>query len=388
MRSLICNLFLLLLIFSACSDVSKDGISANQNIVSLNYGDTIVFQLNESISQDWLQNQHFSIDGEDYFMMLDNVNKRDLFCFKVVGKKASIVKTISTVAEGPYGIGRLQGFHFVNWDSIFTIDSYGYSMHLIDSTGKSKKKYSLLNEEIGPNSCLPNTSLGFRIFLLDKTLYIPATPDVTPYKVQYKVNNFCIKYDLENESFQYIGVDSPEKYLGGYYGIQYTEPTFTFNHENEFLYNFPLVNHLTLKKNNGEVINIPANSSIIDDDIPSLPNYTQDVLERTRYKLGIDRYVGIEYNAHDKIYYRFFEEKYPEELIPKILNGTAKPTDDLGIRGLLILNQNYDVIGDFALPKGLSAREILKSDKKLFVKNFIKSEEVENEVIYIELLFD
>jgi len=150
--------------------------------------------------------------------------------------------TISYDKEGINGIGKVWGYYFHNWDSIFIIDSYKYKMYLTDSSAKIKNKYSLLNPKVkmpskgfpvttkDAYSCLPFHKQPTK--MVGSKLLIYCIPSVIEYEDYIKAGKYILEIDIHTGEIIFSGHSFP-KYLEKTYPSSLLRPDFAYNNRND-----------------------------------------------------------------------------------------------------------------------------------------------------------
>ncbi|MBT9145662.1 MAG: hypothetical protein DDT42_01537 [candidate division WS2 bacterium] len=125
---------------------------------------------------------------------------------------------ITLAQEGEDGVGSISNYLWHNADSIFVINSYQYSVYLINQEGKVLRRYKLIDGKPGKHSSLPEI-FPFELppVLQEGELYIAAAPDADPsYKDYYQLNTLCIILNLKTGAYRHT-YRYPKLYETGFF---------------------------------------------------------------------------------------------------------------------------------------------------------------------------
>lgn len=347
------SLSIILIVLSACNNESTRDESLNGKKLKLSSDKGVKISLFDKASSFFVLSQEETINQNEY-LIFSNPFPTDpnLLFFSSVGNKVESF-ALDFEVEGPNGVGQMSEFYFHNFDSIFVFNRYSYSLSLVDSSGKVKRRF-LLRESEGSkpneNTALTWVSNKSKVFKIGNYLYIPTFPDKDPFFDGYLKENLLLQLDLNSgESKQILGY--PTKYKsGGYWGgPDHILPSVAMtNDSNLLIVSYPIEDSIFLYDISKNKLKAKAfgKSNIVNNVNPKT-TYTNDRIERLNYQLGTDYYFSIIFDPYRNQYYRFASQKYSDDAISDII---SKKTGASNKNSLLKFDSEFNLMEEFDLP--------------------------------------
>ncbi|MCH7402328.1 DUF4221 family protein [Belliella kenyensis] len=220
MKILIFTISLVLLFSIGCgSKISEDSDSNQKNEsfeylkYKLDYKFTITLKETSTYSSNL---QVYEKDDEELLLFADAKNNGRIFFFNI--NNGALVDKIEFELEGPNGIGRMNGFHYINEDTILIVNSFQYKVLHLNSTGSIIDRFDLKSPN-GSLSILPHPTSKSVSGMIGDQLYIKGVGEKNPYeKDYYNEMKVTQKLDLQNRSVN-SGIGFPEKYRNNYFHL-------------------------------------------------------------------------------------------------------------------------------------------------------------------------
>ena len=328
--------------------------------------DTVIIHNSHSAMGTFKTHYYLETDSFDILAWLDYRNKRTVFLYN--WENGELVKEISTEKEGDNGVGNILGFYMDTQDSLFVLDDYRYTLSVIRPDGEMSRSYKLIEGSTSKDTALPTVDSDVGIYRIKDKLIIRSLADVSDFESNYSKSMNAILLDLISGEFEYI-LGFPDSYKDNYWGLFHQVVAFAPVDDRILLVNYPIENVLyTYDLEKREIIDFyDANSHYIDDAVPPMGNYTNETRLVMRYSYSNDQYFSIIRDPYRNRYYRYFEQKYPPESVNKLVN--MQSADLIGGRGLVILDAEFNKIGDILLPNGLSVRNVVITPKGVYFKH-------------------
>lgn len=328
--------------------------------------DTVIVYNSSTAMGTFKTHYYQETDSFDILACLDYRNKRTVFLYN--WETGRLVKEINTEKEGNNGVGNVLGFYMDTKDSLFVLDDYRYTLSIIRAGGEMSRSYKMIDGAISENAALPSIDSDVPLYRIKNKLIIRSVEDVSSYESNYSNSMNAISLDLVSGEYEYI-LGFPDSYKDNFWGMFHQMASFTPVDDQTLLVNYPKENVLyTYDLDHKRLIaSYDANSQYIDDAIPPMGSYTNESRLMMRYSYSNDIYFSVVKDKFQDRYYRYFEQKYPPESVEKLLN--MQSANLIGDRGLVILDAEFNKIGDILLPKGLSVRNVVITPKAVYFKH-------------------
>jgi hypothetical protein len=281
------------------------------------------------------------------------------------------VKTIHFQNEGPMGIGNVNGFYFESLDSIFLIDNYRYRISLVDQYGHLVRRYSLLAGNVAFNeqtlappiltedaySGLPTPGNEAQVERIDEYLFFRVFPS---YKTEQEIFNkgkLIGRLHIKTGALNYF-LHFPERYKKESFARFYLLNSMTINESGQLVFGFPAENKITVYNKEMEQVATHVAKSRDMENVKALPKENLERQEKTMLAVANPHYKHTLYDPYHKLYYRF------------VWWPVAYPANESGVRirhKAIILNADFDQIGETLLPMGVSTDAVFVTKKGLFV---------------------
>jgi hypothetical protein len=251
-------------------------------------------------------------------------------------------RRITLAQEGENGVGSISNYLWHNADSIFVINSYQYSVYLINQEGKVQRRYKLIDGKPGKHSSLPEI-FPFELppVLQDGELYIAASPDANPMRKEYyQLKTLCIILNLKTGIYRHT-YRHPELYETGFFPhIQRMYGRTYIPEKKLFAYSFHGDAYLELTDYNSRQFSVLATSP----EIPIIKPYKKSLDEYEMNELSKKAdafYENVKYDSYRKLLWR---DAFRRE---HLTQGEHEFFDHLYY---VILDENFRKIGEIASP--------------------------------------
>jgi hypothetical protein len=344
-----------ILFFSFCS--TKEG---SYKLTLIDFEDTYTltkigqrhFQLDSVTSQESTYIQLLEIsealnqESSVFFCMLNRFeNAIQIFEYN----SGMLLFKISLQKEGVNGIGALDGFTIVNFDSIFVHNYYANKVFLVNREGCIKNSYAIIPED---KTHIPMpTSTSRPIIFSNNKLYFNTFGTSDPWKVKSKtLDQIVLSLDLEKKSSQYF-LSYPKIYQRGVWGTVFHFLYSSYDpHKNTFTYSFPLDDNICITNHDdylaefyaGSKFDVGAKEPLFKERMTSQPTFE----ERTRYNLTMLSYKNVYFDPYSGFTFRI-------ALLP-INEDDYHSGDPIKSRiqktSIIILDQDKRKVGEIQLP--------------------------------------
>jgi len=280
----------------------------------------------------------FETEVQD-FLVVENRNKPSIQFYDF--KHNKITREVLLETEGPNGIGKSRGVFVKNFDSLYVLSPFHYSIYLINNEGKVLDKYQWLNStaEIKSSSMAGIYSTSPAILLEDQ-LHIFAVPE-TGYKkkVTFESGNVNLTLNLRSKEVS-LNYNYPETYRKRMFGNLFLKIDRTKTATNNILYSFGADN--LIYETNYHDINRSyfAGSSYFDEAIP-----LQNLDNADDHQMLTGYYSGIKYDRYRKLYYRL--AVHPIDLVNVQNQRNHLKDKQLSV---IVLDENFKIVGETLLP--------------------------------------
>ena len=253
--------------------------------------------------------------------------------------------------EGPNGIIQIEGYYYLNKDSIFVYTQMRWEFFLTDSDGIIKKRWSFGEErkENGPNirrqfvfsTVMPIIKIQDNLILTGFALdAIPAEAiDDCPFSASLNLKTDEIKF-LYNYPKEYYGFNA--NWEGGAATFVYPE----LSPNGEIIHSFPMSHNLYIApwdSNDFRTVYAGSNYASTIHSINSEPKNTpREVLF---YHLAHeDQYMAIRYDKYRKLYYRIILHG-----IPGANNSTRTVEKPISV---IVMDEHFNYMGETVIGTG------------------------------------
>lgn len=278
--------------------------------------------------------------------------------------------------EGPNSTGTVQGFYYLNKDSIFVLDNRASKVFIVTSQGKKVDSYSLPNPTARSFYTLPWIENGKEMFFHEKSLYIPGNCgedyDAKGRENFYSKGFLSIVLNItKNEVNFEVPYPNLSWIINKHYPPQAIRPFRIINkNTNELVYSFGCDNNVYSMSLNGS--NLKKHfvaSRYVKSDLEQMSSSVKfnDSNECFFNYINNFYYSKMYYDKYNNLYYRLvkhpIETEYTKEdlLMKKLLDIKYS---------LIICDSNFDILNEVMLSEGLGLGSILISKQGiLFEKN-------------------
>lgn len=343
---------------------------------------------------------HYLNSKQDKTILLDTVTtpyKNNMFLYKEKGIKnilylssdldnslqrydwesGTIIDKKKLPKEGPDGVAIINSFFVNSNDSIFLLNSFGFKLTLVNRDYKVLRNYSLLPPglnkvqlgqgvlAIGKQACAFGSFqnkiiIGGRSFMStdDEKFYTEGKTSIQLDKITGSI-----------EDFTFTPKNYIEKFREGFKLVeQNSSHSQTFNYEK----NLMIISNRT--DSFLEVIDINTKSynrvyagSNRTGNIPWLKGKLSDD-EEFKFFNKNPYYSSIYYDKFRKVYYRLFEFPNPKKIDDYDEQSWTIPS-------VIILNDNFEKIGETILSPEFSMATSIITEKGLYLQKYNKSED-------------
>jgi Domain of unknown function (DUF4221) len=319
------------------------------------------------------------ISGKQY-LALSNQKANSLHLYDWQAKGLPI-KVVRFATEGPDGVGKLRGVTVVNFDSILVVSPFNYSLTLVDTSGKVKRRYQLLANGVRYDgrgkpengySALPVIGAKKSIVKIGHLVYLPVSPNLDPYANQpafLEDSELMLVLDLLSSEVKYH-THFPSDYKNrSFFPLAYlVKSSFSYNpRSGRFVWSFPasaLVHEIGM---NGEALAQHEARPLGVEEIPLLPgNAGNDTQLESKHTTANHSYDKVIYDPYRHLYFRFFNRKKPNYNPSDPAQGLSYTTQvmvldvEFNNLGILDLPDHHDYHYCFPTPEGLVMEVLVK----------------------------
>lgn len=326
--------FLAIIIFTiACkSDLSEEFYNINFNLV----GDFSI-SLDERSDYNFYYYDVIEISETEYFVAINQLNSNlDFYLLENGEKKFSTPIPI----DGPFGLGYVQGFTFVNVDSIFFYRRGSFrGTILTDIEGNVKRSFApgekensvqdIINHVSIPKS--PTYFINGKLNFLSYQILDNQNPDNFNSDILHSGN-----FDLINETIQFeVNSGYPPIFWDKTWSAPSTSVSRILGHNNQWVYSWDLLDSVFVfdfnykRKRSYMVKSLFKPNNIDLSDYYTNNEYT-----------GTNLYYSIKYDKFRNLYYRilFLKPKVDIKSVPGV------PKFDNFPFVILVLDENFNII--------------------------------------------
>jgi hypothetical protein len=256
---------------------------------------------------------------------------------------------IRLAKEGENGVGTVRGFWYKNADSIFITSEGDKKIYLINNGGKviDKFPYHVTTDGMETGATFYsrshiNTPLvikGSKIYLTNYLLGNYGFYDVSKFENQ----RLCIEIDIKTKAVQLLPLGYPRGYWDG---TNYYEPSFARVFDGKrFVYLWRYFEKILVTTNHLKGTYVPIHSKYIGK-FTERPLPT-DLNEHMKRLLKSGAFYNFTYDRFNEVYYIFV---YPGVDVDSSMD-LFKLWGNLPVFSVLILNSDFDVIGETLMPE-------------------------------------
>lgn len=349
-------LFCCLLIFSFLSSCSQNNEFYS---LKLNFKRHIEIPVDDQTSTVWIFQQVVMIEEEEYLAYHDPVKTKERFIHFAHLQDSQKSFRIGLSVDGPDGVGDIWGFHVRNLDSIFVLNRYRYELNLVDSSGRVKDRYRLRSDDSNrPSeySSLPAVWTNSPILDLGKKLIIPSSPDIDPFKKDYKQENLAIVLDLETKEIDYNFGFTDKYFNSGFWGLFLEMPSYAVNYNDSLiLQSFPIEDRVMVYDFDFNLLQMQSLfGEFYTGKFHSLPDFNLEREIFYTHTHSNPRNYSILYDPYRRLYYRTMLGPYPPETLERIIRQL--PSLPAGERELpdkiiMVFDKDFNELGYLKLDR-------------------------------------
>jgi hypothetical protein len=344
---------ILILFISSCDTggfIRNEKQNVHKNNCTLIFNGIKEFEIDDETSYLLPYIQYVNCEKGDYFTFYNRHNN-SIYFYDYDSSK--FIKKIHYEKEGANGVGDMQGYFYVNDDSIFVYSYWGGTLHFTDST-------STVLSRIRVNE-IKNTSNNYDTIY--PAPYLQTATPIRKYENKFILCGFvtgetdietttnrpvCIVCDIENRTMEYI-INYPEQYAKYNWagGFTYRIPYVDINNET-ILISFSADHYLTsYSLKTRELKKHYAGSSSIKGikSYPENKNFPCNEDKAWEWYMYNPSYQNILYDPYKKLYYRI--ARLPVKEYNPGDNGNKKPTI------IIVLDSNMNYLGEVRLPENI-----------------------------------
>jgi hypothetical protein len=332
--------------------------------------------------------QYIDTDSASYLLFVNEAYNNSIYFYNY--ETTDFARKIQYDKEGSNGVHKIRGCLYVNDDSIFVYNYWGYTLYLTNAKAEVKDKYKLyeIPESLDdrtrmiypspyPQTATPIKKIGNKIYLFG---FVAGEID---YETSTNRPN-CTILDLERDTF-FNSVSSPPQYIkynwgGGFMRLAYYDVA-----DSALVVSFPVDHNIIRVTQDKHQETFYAGSSRIDK-IKSYPQRKGLMPESGKeriWMMGIPDYQNILYDKYRKLYYRI--ARLPWTDFKPGERGNKKPVV------VIVLDSRLYYLGEVLLPdsvkwypyssfvsrEGLDIQVITNDEDKLtyYLFNVKKNEE-------------
>ena len=302
-----------------------------------------------------VMSMYMQYKDEENLLLVYNKFDNSIYAFNY--EMGSSIWNIRLAEEGDNGVGDIQGFYYINKDSIFVYNYNTSFVYLVNSEAEVLLKKRLPVLDMRRNDFFPSypwlqTNCPM-LYWNDKLVLggfasaesVVETSSNTPVTTIYDIQDDTILF-RNNYPKQY------QKYNWG--GAFFRMPYFNINkEENLIMISFPQDHYLYAYSLSGDSLynKYYAGSHFIDE-IKAYDQKKGEEIDQNRasnWFFSTPSYRNIHYDPYRKLYYRFACLPVKEELKRKHISGTQPIS-------LIVLDENFNYLGENLLPDSMDLR--------------------------------
>lgn len=381
--------FTFFFLFSCNSSKDKDYKDASDvDKVRMVYKKDFKLYLDSKTPSWSFYNQYiFEYDTKNEFIVTLNSMQNSLQFYNLNGKK---VNETFYQKEGPNGVGSIQGFLYVNKESIFLLKENGYIIYRANNLGKVLDSYPLTDPSMNKYFTAPKIENGNDFFIKQNYLFIPGVSGVFYEKDRdgfYENAKLNIKLNLTNKEFvNIIPYPNVDKLISNNFSRRVITPNCVPNPDkNQLIYSFPADHYVYNYDTNGKLISKHLmNSKYLDEEIKAANSLDEIKDMNAEYLQYINNgyYSKLYYDKYRKIYFRFVKHGLTEEFSLNDFKSSKQPKNKYSV---IISDENFDRLGEYLLDNGLGAGTFLVTKDGILIKNLNNTDENSMLFSYFEI---
>jgi hypothetical protein len=349
--------------------------------------DTVVLKLDSATSPFTIN--YYELSNETGKPLLTFLNRDEGAIYRYNLSTLSLYDVVPLKAYGFSEKDKIQGFHFMNKDSVLIYNYTNAELTLLSLKGGKIFKRSLYDyTRPYEEKVYPNTFTGARISY-EKSLHhvylVGFYSDELGTYAMDKLKNVFTAFDLKTGQIRY-DIHYPELYWGiNWGGVSGFRKVFYDLNERKNLAVFSFMADHTITVHDtkiGKTWNVNAGSRYFDS-ISSLP-YDQLYFEFMKKGVGISHYLhspsygAIIYDRYRDLYYRIAEQPVKQGFNPE--QATRYKT-----KSIIVLNRDFERLGEALLPVNTyDTFNFFVGPKGIYFRRFESSDE---QVTFHALLF-
>jgi len=377
------HLFIVLTIITqSCQNTARlreNDQSVNDSLTLVETKNDLRFELDEFTGLITQSLQYVDYKDSSFLFFL-NRHVNSLYSYNFQTKKRKI---LNFKKEGPNGVGKLNGFYFHNFDSIFLVSADFYKITLVVNPYMDKNKIfrtmKMTPRKIGSNSAKPLGFTGNRPYFIKNKLYILGVPDIDPTTSDFfnKGQNLQIMnlMDSTKKSKSLFTTDYKHTWSPYFYDYyhDFVRP------KNSFVYSPPVSDSVISMSLNEDITYNYAGSRYIKEIQPMSTDFSDGVNREAHYYSNAS-YFMILYDKYNKLFYRFIELPNQKAIDDNDPRKASK------IASIIILNDKLEKVGEkklapyeffpimsFVTSEGLYiSQPLLNSDKSGVEENILR----------------
>lgn len=353
-------------LIGSCTEPSTGAKTQNEDILYLS--DSITYPLDEDVSYRHSYCQYIAGDSLNMFSMLNSYDNSILLYDAGSG---NYIKRINMALEGDNGVGQVQGYFYLNRDSVFTYQYGSGRCFLINDEGVVKTHFLLFNpKEFGQDmeilTASPFLESQSPLLYVNNKLHLPASFLAETNK-ENSANTFVtLDYDLLSGEASlhnpYPSIYHKYNWGGGFFFRQVKS---CVGLNGNIVLSYPADSNLwEYNPTTGNLESYSAACRSIDriDPFDTKKDLFNDVdnEQQSQWYYTQQNYEGVYSDIYRNVYYRIFRlpgnEQHEEGTFNDKRVGIAVYNQDFEYQTEIVLPDNhvYDTFNSYVSPKGLN----------------------------------
>lgn len=385
--------FIVLLLFVISCESRKSELGPNEKELKINYVGEKQFPLDETSTNIFFSSQLFKYNGKAKFAFFNQPDRE----IKVYDYESEILEaSLKFEAEGPFGVGRVGRFLFLNYDSLLVFDYTPQSIYYLNHKDSLYNRLNFLStEDVGLRGAIPRLPQGQNPVISGGSLILTTPNNVIPVTVDgpevLKDNNRKIITELDKNGSKRLWGNYPKNYNSLIQNQLYYDTYITkMIDKDSLLLSFPLTDSVYIYDNQRNFISSKRVGDFFDKvklENPS-SNKFENVLNGLMYQRLInDNYSILLVDPYRKTYLRFIELKKTDNEIEQVINNRYL-RDNKRFK-IAIFDESFNYIGTILLPINYQYNfyNTYITDEGIFIFNINKNQEYENKIIFDHFQF-
>lgn len=333
--------------------------------------DTMIFPLEQNILPTSIAFNYCEINGMQYISFTDNMTQTiNVYDFQ----NRRLVSQIEMGKIPNVGGGTKKSAHVKNFDSIYV--SNIYQLYQIGVDGNVKNVFDLRDENLTVTSQIAVSNVIPPIFVDDR-LYLAAYPNLFDSKLtDMKKWRVLCRINLKTGSHSFV-YPLPKIYEKNLYGAPFLMPYYCYNKKKQFVFSFGADSDIYVTDLDSYNISYKGGSRFLSKVIEPVinPRELMSGEGTTKAFLKRDSYGPIYYDSYRKRYLRVAERRIgTQALISK---------DWKKEHSLIILDENFKIIGESLIDKELNLYTLFISPQGVFARTDAQLDE--NNLYFVRL---